>query len=118
MTEEGQVLKDCLDYLNSMGHSRWFRRNIVAGSRHGHYVRSGPNAHADIWGIWRGIHVEIEVKKPGWVAGKGNAKQKKREQDQAEWREEVIRLGGIAFHVTSLDECVSMVQATAIARDL
>jgi len=103
MTEEGQVLKDCLDFLSHVPCSRFFRRNIVSGSRHGHYVQSGPKYHADIWGIFEGRHVEIEIKKPGWIPGKGNAKQTERERKQAEWRQEVIDLGGIALWADSLD---------------
>ncbi len=108
MTPESEVLKACMDYLPYIGHSVWFRRNVVAGSRHGHFVRSGPNGHLDIWGIWHGVHCEIECKKPGWVFGKEkDPKKRKREEDQTEWADEVRQLGGIAFFVTSLDELLA-----------
>jgi len=107
-----------MEYLTkAIPHSVWFRRNVVAGSRHGSFVRSGPNGHHDIWGIWHSVHVEIEVKKPGWVFGKEkDPKKAKREADQMEGRDEVRRLGGISFFVTSLDECINSIQAAAIAR--
>ncbi len=117
MTPEGAVLKDAMDYLSHVRNSVWFRRNVVAGSRHGHFIRSGPNGHLDIWGIWNSVHVEIECKKPGWVFGKEkDPKKAKREQDQMDWRDDVRRLGGIAFFVTSLDELINSIQAAAIAR--
>lgn len=94
---ERDVLKVCMDYLATIPRSRFYRRNTGAiasmykGKRR--YIRYGKRGMADLWGIWEGRHVEIEIKRKG----------EEPNLDQLAWIEDCRSVGSIAFWVDSVD---------------
>jgi hypothetical protein len=97
---ETQILKGCLDWLNTVPGVWCWRQNT--GGREWvdfygktHYVAFGIPGQADITGVAHGDRVEIEVKRPG----------EKPTAEQWAWLEFIDRTGGIAFYCDSIETC-------------
>lgn len=91
---ERDVLKACLDYLHTLPHSRWYRRNVGRSRmKGGFWVQFNRKGQSDIWGILEGRHYEIECKKRG----------EEPDDDQTAWIEDCRSVGAVAFWVDSVD---------------
>lgn len=104
-TAESDVLKDCLQYLNLLPGCRAYRINTGAfqneykGKKR--FIRFGVPGMSDIIGIYKGRFLAIEVKRPG----------NKPTDIQNSFLEDVLRLGGIATWVESLDGLIQFMSA-------
>lgn len=99
---ENDVKTAVMDYLATVPYSRWWRRNVIAvkaeyqGKKR--FIRAGERGQSDVWGIWRGIHTEIELKRPGNTPN----------DEQKEYLATVRALGGIAFWADSVDKVIEL----------
>ena len=97
---ERDVKAAVLDYLACVPNSRWWRRNVLAipmvhnGKKR--FLKAGEPGQSDIYGIWNGVHCEIELKRPG----------KTPTEDQKRYLLDIRSLGGIAIWCDSLDSCI------------
>ncbi|MCD1620937.1 hypothetical protein K7H20_23055 [Salipiger manganoxidans] len=73
-----------------------------------HQKTIGRKGEADISGLYKGLWISIEVKRPG----------EKRKQHQVEFAERIIRAGGIAIVATGPDEAVAEIRAALAARPI
>jgi hypothetical protein len=100
-TTEGDILKQCLEYLHLRGWHAW--RNNSGGrpwtDRTGktRLMRFGAKGSGDILAVRDGVFLSLEVKKPG---GKVS-------DDQKAWIDTIRRHGGLAFVVRSVDELMA-----------
>ncbi len=69
-------------------------------------LKIGRKGETDISGLYKGLWISIEVKRPG----------EKRKQHQIEFAERIIRAGGIAIVATSPDEAVVEIRAALAER--
>jgi len=86
-----------MDYLVARGF-RIFRRNVMGILPvKGGVVRVGTKGMSDLYGWYRGngMHVELEVKRPGG----------KLSPEQAAWLENARADNVVAFAVDSVEEC-------------
>lgn len=75
--------------------ARVFARHVgMFYTRLGTPIKINNKGMADLWGLYNGVHFEIEIKT-------GRAKQSK---DQKKWEKVVKSLGGHYFVVRSVDE--------------
>ena len=95
---EKDVLKACMDFLSTVPHSTFFRRNTGAtiSSYKGRkrIIRYGQKRACDIYGVREGQPIEIEVKAPG----------KKPTEDQLLYMERMRSVGCLVYCVSSVDE--------------
>lgn len=98
---ERDVKAVVMDYLACVPHSRWWVRNV--GSRdwqdskgRRRIVKFAAPGQSDIYGIWNGVHCEIELKRPG----------KTPTDEQKQYLLDIRQLGGIAFWTDSLDRLI------------
>lgn len=103
---EKDILKICIEWLNTIPNVRVWRRNV--GAMKGEYkgverfVRFGEKGEADICGIGpHGVYISIEVK----------AGSKQLRDDQVVWVDMIRRRGGIAFGTNSLESCQAQMRA-------
>ena len=95
---ERDIQKAALEFLNILPGARFWRRNVIAvpaeynGKKR--FIRAGQAGQSDLWGLYYGVHCEIEIKRPG----------EKPTESQAQWIEEIRRLGGIAFWIDSTED--------------
>jgi len=87
-----------MDYLNARGF-RCFRRNVmgIVPMAKGGAIRVGVKGQADLYGWFRGngIHIEVEVKRPGEVLT----------PEQTAWLTNAQRDGAVAFMADSVEAC-------------
>ena len=89
---ERDVVKVILDYCSAEG-IFIHRRNVGAMKIDQRYIRFAKRGSADLWGIYRGRHMECEVKRPGEVPTK----------EQYDWLNLCAEEGGISIWADSLD---------------
>lgn len=64
------------------------------------FIRFGETGQSDLWLIYGGFHIEVEVKAPGKVPTEW----------QNAWMAEVRKAGGKAFWCDSLDDFINELQ--------
>ncbi len=98
---ETQLVYSVIEYLSLVLGLRAFRRNVGArewidGNGKTRIVKFGEPGQSDVWAIGPdGLHIEIELKRPGEVP----------RPNQEAWLNEVQKAGGIALAATTLPEC-------------
>jgi hypothetical protein len=108
---ESDVQKSIMDWVNLMPGFRLWRRNLGAlkAEHNGkkYFVRFGVTGMADLEGIGPGgLHIEIEVKRPG----------KKPTDEQKAWLQQCRDQGAIAFWADNLDSAVDQMNDALCAR--
>lgn len=97
---EAQIQKQILEWLNLQYKVKAWRNNTGAmtatykGKKR--FMRFSERGAADIFGVYHGRFLAIEVKRPG----------NKPTIDQHCWLQEMKNLGAIAFWATSLEDCI------------
>jgi len=95
---ESDIQRAIMDYLAARGF-RVFRRNVmgIVPMKKGGVVRVGVKGQADLYGWFRynGIHIEVEVKRPGGTLT----------PEQGAWLDNARADGAVAFVVDSVEEC-------------
>ena len=101
---ESDIQRAIMDYLAVRGF-RVFRRNVmgIVPMKKGGAIRVGTKGMSDLYGWYRmnGIHIEVEVKRPG----------KKLTLDQAAWLESAAGNGAVAFKADSVEDCERQLKA-------
>lgn len=101
MTETA-LMRDILIAANQIPDALFWRVNVGIGwSPDGRVTRYGLPGQADIAGVLRGRHVEIEVKTP-----KG-----RQSQQQERWQRAVERAGGTYVLARSVGEALSALES-------
>ena len=99
---ETELMRHILVALNQLPDALFWRVNVGVGAGpDGRMTRYGLPGQADIAGVLRGQHVEIEVKTP---AGRQS-------QQQIRWQRAVERAGGVYVVVRSVDEALAALEA-------
>ena len=99
---ESQILKGCLEWLNTVPGCRVWRQNVggrvwVDSDGKTRHVAFGAPGMADLSGVGpHGVRIEIEIKKPG----------EEPSEAQNDWLDLMKTHGAIAFWVDSIDDCV------------
>lgn len=102
MTNETTIMRDILIALSQIPGALFWRVNVgVAKTPDGRTMRYGLPGQADISGIVRGRHVEVEIKTP---TGRQSMQQRR-------WQTAVERAGGVYLVARSVDEAVSALSA-------
>lgn len=100
LPKESEVLRDCLQYLNSLPGCWAFRQNsgAFAGEYRGkkRFIRFGMPGISDIIGIYKGRFLAVETKRLG---------NKPTEQQEA-FLAQVKKMGGISVWVSSLEQLI------------
>ena len=95
---ESDIQRAVMDYLSARGF-RMFRRNVmgIVPMKKGGVVRVGLKGMSDLYGWYsgNGIHIEVEVKKPGGVLT----------PEQAAWLKNAKADGVVAFMTDSVADC-------------
>jgi len=95
---EADILRAVMDYLSARNF-RVFRRNVmgIVPMAKGGAVHVGVKGQADLYGWFRytGIHIEVEVKRPGGTLT----------PEQGAWLDNARADGAVAFMVDSVEEC-------------
>jgi hypothetical protein len=99
---ETQILRDILVAVNQIPNALFWRVNVgVAQTPDGRMNRYGLPGQADIAGVIRGRHVEIEVKTHSG----------RQSRQQIRWQRAVERAGGTYVLVRSVDEVLAALEA-------
>lgn len=91
------MLRACLDYLTFKGVFHWRQNAGVIPTGDGRFRRFvGKKGLPDVWIVLppHGTLLALEVKRPGG----------KMSEDQVQFHDDLVRLGGISVCVSSVDE--------------
>lgn len=98
---EAELMRHILVALNQLPDALFWRVNVgLASSPDGRVTRYGLPGQADIAGIVRGKHVELEVKTPTG----------RQSQQQVRWQRAIERAGGVYVVVRSVDEALAALE--------
>jgi hypothetical protein len=104
--------------VGSLPYVRVFRNNTGAlPDARGVTVRYGlANGSADLIGLVApyGRFLSIECKPEGWT-GPSGAKERKRHQEQCDWRDIVLNAGGVAGFAADIEEALRLVYYARLA---
>lgn len=94
MKDETKLTHEIISALNQIPGVLCWRRNVGMKGR----VRFGKKGQADIEGVVRGRHLEIEVKIDTELS-----------TEQNDWLETMTKFGALAGMVHSIDEAISLI---------
>jgi hypothetical protein len=99
---ETELMRNILVAVNQIPNGLFWRVNVgLAITKDGRTMRYGLPGQADIAGVIRGQHVEIEVKTPGG----------RQSRQQGHWQRAIERAGGTYLLVRSVEEAVSALES-------
>jgi hypothetical protein len=99
---ETQIMRDILVAVNQLPDALFWRVNVgVARTPDGRMNRYGIPGQADLAGVVRGRHVEIEVKT---ASGRQS-------RQQIRWQKAVERAGGIYVLARSVDDALAVLDS-------
>ena len=94
---ERDIQRACSDWLSDvLPETIVFRRNVGALKKGNHFIRFAEKGASDLWGLTKGVHFEVEVKRPGNTLTK----------EQTLWLVQIAEYGGIALWTDSLRDLV------------